>query len=65
MATPMREPCAAYAAYRRSMLRTVPDAEPDRLNAYIALQMRKAGFTRKVVEDTLFQCAPADLARTD
>ena len=58
MATPTREPLAAYAAYRRSMLQAVPDAEPDRLNAYIALQMRKAGFTREVVEDTLFQCAP-------
>lgn len=58
MATPTREPLAAYAAYRRSMLQAIPDAEPDRLNAYIALQMRKAGFTREVVEDTLFQCAP-------
>lgn len=36
MATPTREPLAAYAAYRRSMLQAVPDAEPDRLNAYIA-----------------------------
>lgn len=58
LATPTREPLDSYAAYRRSMLRAVPDAEPDLLNAYIAVQMRKAGFTRDVVEDTLFQCAP-------
>lgn len=57
-ATPTREPLVAYAAYRRFMFQAVPDAEPDRLNAYIALQLRKAGFPREVVEDTLFQCAP-------
>lgn len=58
VATPTRGPLDSYAAYRRSMLRAVPDAEPDRLNASIAVQMRKAGFTRDVVEDTLFLCAP-------
>ena len=42
----------------RQILKDVPGATPDRLNASIALQMRKAGFTREVVEDTLFQCAP-------
>lgn len=57
-ATPAQEPLAAYAACRRAMLRAVPDAGPDRLHACIALQMRKAGFTREAVEDALFRCAP-------
>ena len=58
LATPTREPHVAYAAYMRQILKDVPDTTPDRLNASIALQMRKTGFTREVVEDTLFQCAP-------
>lgn len=58
LATPAREPHAAYAAYMRQIRNDVPDTTPDRLNASIALQMRKAGFTQDVVEDTLFQCAP-------
>ena len=58
LATPTREPHAAYAAYMRQILKDVPDSTPDRLNASIALQLRKAGFPREVVEDTLFQCAP-------
>lgn len=58
LATPTLEPHAAYAAYMRQILKDVPDTTPDRLNASIALQLRKAGFTREVVEDTLFQCAP-------
>ena len=58
LATPTREPHTAYATYMRQILKDVPGATPDRLNASIALQMRKAGFTREVVEDTLFQCAP-------
>ena len=35
-------------------------AEFDRLTIYIALQMRKDGFSRKVVEDAIYQCAPED-----
>lgn len=58
LATPTREPHTAYATYMRQILKDMPDITPDRLNASIALQMRKAGFTREVVEDTLFQCAP-------
>lgn len=58
LTTPTREPYVAYAAYMRQILKDVPDTTPDRLNASIALQMRKVGFTREVVEDTLFQCAP-------
>lgn len=58
LATPTREPHAAYAAYMRQILKDVPDSTPDRLNASIALQLRKAGFPREVVEDTLIQCAP-------
>ena len=58
LATPTREPHAAYAAYMRQILKDVPDSTPDRLNASIALQLRKAGFTREVVEETLIQCAP-------
>lgn len=58
LATPTREPHTAYAAYMRQILKDVPDSTPDRLNASIALQLRKAGFPREVVEDTLFQCAP-------
>lgn len=58
LATPTREPHATYAAYMRQILKDVPDTTPDRLNASIALQLRKAGFPREVVEDTLIQCAP-------
>lgn len=58
LATPTREPHTAYATYMRQILKDMPDITPDRLNASIALQMRKAGFTREFVEDTLFQCAP-------
>lgn len=60
MATPKREPLASYTAHKRAMLKAVPDAEPDRMIAYIALQMRQEGFPREVVEDTIYQCAPED-----
>ena len=42
------------------MLKAAPEAEPGRLTASIALQMRKEGFSREVVTDTIFHCAPAD-----
>ena len=36
-----------------SILRSTPDVEPDRLNASIALQMRKEGFSREAVLETI------------
>ncbi len=36
LATPTREPHAAYVAYMRQILNDVPDTTPDRLNASIA-----------------------------
>ena len=42
------------------MLKAAPAAKPDRLNAYVALQMRKEGFSREAVADTIFQCIPED-----
>jgi hypothetical protein len=52
------DPAKAYALHRQAMLKMVPDAEPSRLDAYIALQMREKGFTREVIMETLLQCAP-------
>ncbi|MDR3361501.1 MAG: relaxase/mobilization nuclease domain-containing protein [Desulfovibrio sp.] len=60
MATPTREPLASYTAHKRAMLKAVPDTEPDRLNAYIALQMRKEGFSREAVTEIILECAPQD-----
>ena len=60
LAVPQREPIASYTGHRRAMLKAEPDAEPDRLNAYIVLQMRKEGFSREVVTETIFHCAQAD-----
>ena len=42
------------------MLKAKPNAESDHLNAYVALQMRKEGFSREVVANTIFHCAPED-----
>jgi hypothetical protein len=36
----------------------MPDAEPSRLDAYIALRMREKGFTQELVLQTILQCAP-------
>lgn len=55
---PTWDPRAAYAAYGRAILQASPDVTPDHFNAFIAYQMRKVGFPPKVVEETLFQCAP-------
>ena len=56
--SPTWDPRAAYAAYGRAILQASPNVTPDRFNAAIAYQMRKVGFPPKVVEETLFQCAP-------
>ncbi|MBD5648105.1 MAG: relaxase/mobilization nuclease domain-containing protein [Desulfovibrio sp.] len=55
---PTWDPRAAYAAYGRAILQASPNVTPDRFNASIAYQMRKVGFPPKMVEETLFQCAP-------
>lgn len=55
---PTWDPRAAYAAYGRAILQADPNVTPDNFNASIAYQMRKVGFPPKVVEETLFQCAP-------
>jgi len=60
IAAPQREPLASYIGHRRAMLKAAPAAKPDRLNAYVALQMRKEGFSREAVADTIFQCTPED-----
>jgi hypothetical protein len=60
MATPTREPLVSYVAHKRAMLKAAPDAEPDRLNAYIALQMRREGFSREDVADAILECVPQD-----
>lgn len=52
------DPVKAYTAHRQSLLKDIPDAEPSRLDAYIALRMREKGFKRDVVLETLVQCAP-------
>jgi hypothetical protein len=52
------DPVKAYAAHRQALLKAMPDAEPSRLDAYIALKMREKGFIREVVLETLEQCAP-------
>jgi hypothetical protein len=52
------DPVKAYSAHRQTMLKMMPDVEPSRLDAYIALQMREKGFTRDVILETLVQCAP-------
>ncbi|MDR1947254.1 MAG: relaxase/mobilization nuclease domain-containing protein [Desulfovibrio sp.] len=52
------DPAKAYAAHRQAMLKMMPDTEPSRLDAYIALQMREKGYTREVVRETILQCAP-------
>ena len=60
MAVPQREPLASYSAHKRAMLKTVPDAVFDRLNAYVAMQMRKEGFVRETVTDTIAHRAPEE-----
>ena len=55
---PTWDPRAAYAAFGRAILQASPNVTLDRFNASIAYQMRKVGFPPKVVEETLFQCAP-------
>jgi hypothetical protein len=52
------DPVKAYAAHRQSLLKAMPDAEPSRMDAYIALRMREKGFTQEVVRQTILQCAP-------
>jgi hypothetical protein len=52
------DPAKAYAAHRQAILKMMPGAEPSRLDAYIALQMREKGFTREVILETLLQYAP-------
>ena len=54
------DPVNAYAAHRQALLKAMPDAEPSRLDAYIALQMREKGFKREVVLETILQCAPQE-----
>ena len=60
VATPKREPFASFVAHKQAMCKAVPDAEPDRLNAYVALQMRAEGFSQAVVTDAIFHCASAE-----
>jgi hypothetical protein len=52
------DPGKAYIAHRQALLRNMPDAEPSRLDAYIALQMREKGFKREVVLEMIARCAP-------
>jgi hypothetical protein len=52
------DPVKAYAAHRQALLKDMPDAEPSRLDAYIALRMREKGFTQEDVLQTILQCAP-------
>jgi hypothetical protein len=52
------DPVKAYAAHRQALLKAMPDAEPSRLDAYIALRMREKGFTQEAVRQTILQCAP-------
>jgi hypothetical protein len=52
------DPVKAYAAHRQALLKDMPDAEPSRLDAYIALRMREKGFTQELVRQTILQCAP-------
>jgi hypothetical protein len=52
------DPVKAYAAHRQALLKAMPDTEPSRLDAYIALQMREKGFTQELVRQTILQCAP-------
>jgi hypothetical protein len=59
-ATPRREPADSYSRHKRAILKAVPDAAFDRLNAYITLQMRTEGFSWETVTETIFHCAPAD-----
>ena len=54
--TPKRDPLATYTAHEQAILKAVPDAKPDRLIAYVALQMRKEGFSQEVVENTILDC---------
>jgi hypothetical protein len=51
------DPAKAYTAHRQALLRDMPDAEPSRLDAYIALRMREKGFTQEAVLQTILQCA--------
>jgi hypothetical protein len=51
------DPVKAYAAHRQSLLKAMSDAEPSRMDAYIALRMREKGFTQDVVLQTILQCA--------
>jgi hypothetical protein len=52
------DPGKAYAAHRQALLKDMPDAEPSRLDAYIALRMREKGFTQEAVRQTILQYAP-------
>jgi hypothetical protein len=52
------DPVKAYAAHRQTLLRDMPDAEPSRVDAYIALRMREKGFKRETVLEAILQCAP-------
>jgi hypothetical protein len=52
------DPVKAYAAHRQALLKSMPDAEPSRVDAYIALRMREKGFKREVVLETIARCAP-------
>jgi hypothetical protein len=57
------DPAKAYAAHRQALLKGMPDAEPSRMDAYIALRMREKGFKREVVLETIAQCAPQHQSR--
>jgi hypothetical protein len=52
------DPAKAYAVHRQALLKGMPDAEPSRLDAHIALRMREKGFTQELVLQTILQCAP-------
>jgi hypothetical protein len=52
------DPVKAYAAHRQAVLKDLPNAEPSRLDAYIALRMREKGFKRETVLEAILQCAP-------
>jgi hypothetical protein len=51
------DPVKAYAAHRQALLKAMPDIEPSRMDAYIALRMREKGFKREVVFETIFRYA--------
>jgi hypothetical protein len=59
------DPVKAYAAHRQAVLKDLPNAEPSRLDAYLALCMREKGFNRETVLEAIFQCAPQAQERQD